>query len=102
MNPARSSAPTTATSPEPRTSPRPRATPRRRATPRPATNASKASKSDSPAAAKPLTARGAKTRASLVKAARVLFERQGYLDTNVGDIAHRARSAHGTFYIYFS
>jgi AcrR family transcriptional regulator len=50
----------------------------------------------------PLTARGARTRAGLVKAARSLFERKGYLDTNVGDIAKRARVAHGTFYTYFS
>jgi AcrR family transcriptional regulator len=50
----------------------------------------------------PLTARGARTRAALVKAARALFERQGYLDTNVGDITQRARVAHGTFYTYFS
>jgi AcrR family transcriptional regulator len=50
----------------------------------------------------PLTARGARTRAALVKAARALFERKGYLDTNVGDIAKRARVAHGTFYTYFS
>ncbi|MCU1359495.1 MAG: TetR family transcriptional regulator [Ilumatobacteraceae bacterium] len=49
-----------------------------------------------------LTVRAAKTRASLVRAARTLFERQGYLDTNVTDIAHRARCAHGTFYTYFS
>jgi AcrR family transcriptional regulator len=52
--------------------------------------------------AAPLTARGARTRAALVKAARALFERQGYLDTNVGDIAKRARVAHGTFYTYFT
>jgi AcrR family transcriptional regulator len=50
----------------------------------------------------PLTARGARTRASLVKAARALFEKQGYLDTNIGDISKRARVAHGTFYTYFS
>lgn len=50
----------------------------------------------------PLTARGARTRASLIKAARWLFERHGYLDTNVGDVAKRARVAHGTFYTYFS
>jgi AcrR family transcriptional regulator len=50
----------------------------------------------------PLTARGARTRASLVKAARTLFEKQGYLDTNIGDISKRARVAHGTFYTYFS
>jgi AcrR family transcriptional regulator len=55
-----------------------------------------------PLGSPPLTARGARTRAALVKAARALFERQGYLDTNVGDIAKRARVAHGTFYTYFS
>lgn len=52
--------------------------------------------------ATPLTARGAKTRMGLVKAARALFEKHGYLDTNVGDIAKRARVAHGTFYTYFT
>ncbi len=50
----------------------------------------------------PLTARGMRTRATLVKAARALFEKQGYLDTNVGDIAGRAKVAHGTFYTYFT
>jgi AcrR family transcriptional regulator len=55
-----------------------------------------------PVATTPLTARGAKTRAALVRSARALFERQGYLDTNVGDIATRARVAHGTFYTYFA
>jgi AcrR family transcriptional regulator len=55
-----------------------------------------------PLGSPPLTARGARTRASLIKAARALFERQGYLDTNVGDIAKRARVAHGTFYTYFT
>lgn len=53
-------------------------------------------------ASAPVTARGARTRASLVKAARALFEKSGFLDTNVGDIARRARVAHGTFYTYFS
>lgn len=50
----------------------------------------------------PLTARGMRTRGALVKAARALFEKQGYLDTNVGDISARAKVAHGTFYTYFS
>jgi AcrR family transcriptional regulator len=50
----------------------------------------------------PVTARGARTRASLVKAARGLFEKNGFLDTNVGDIARKARVAHGTFYTYFN
>jgi len=49
----------------------------------------------------PLTARGARTRAALVQAARVLFERQGFVETSVGDISKRARVAHGTFYTYF-
>lgn len=53
-------------------------------------------------ASAPLTARGARTRSALVKAARALFEKQGYLDTSVADIAERARVAHGTFYTYFS
>jgi len=52
--------------------------------------------------AAPTTVRGAKTRTALVKAARALFEKQGYLDTNVGDISRRARVAHGTFYTYFT
>ena len=55
-----------------------------------------------PGASAPLTARGARTRDTLIKAARALFERQGYLDTNVSDIAKRARVAHGTFYTYFT
>jgi AcrR family transcriptional regulator len=55
-----------------------------------------------PLGSPPLTARGARTRAALVKAAWALFERQGYLDTSVGDIAKRAHVAHGTFYTYFS
>lgn len=49
-----------------------------------------------------LTPRAVRTRAALVQAARGLFETQGYLDTNVGDITARARVAHGTFYTYFS
>jgi AcrR family transcriptional regulator len=61
-----------------------------------------AARPSTPVSSAPLTARGARTRAALVKAARALFERRGYLDTNVGDIAKRARVAHGTFYTYFS
>lgn len=50
----------------------------------------------------PVTARGMRTRAKLVKAARTEFERNGYLDTNIGDIAARARVAYGSFYTYFA
>ena len=49
-----------------------------------------------------LTPRAARTRASLVRAARSLFETRGYLDANVGDITAAARVAHGTFYTYFA
>ncbi|MCU1361875.1 MAG: TetR family transcriptional regulator, partial [Ilumatobacteraceae bacterium] len=55
-----------------------------------------------PSTSAPVTARGARTRAALVKAARALFEKNGFLETNVGDIARRARVAHGTFYTYFN
>jgi AcrR family transcriptional regulator len=50
---------------------------------------------------RPVTPRGERTRAGLVEAARALFEKQGYLDTSVADIAKRAKVAHGTFYTYF-
>ena len=56
----------------------------------------------SEARAEALTARGLRTRAKLVKAARALFEKRGYLDTNINDVSSRARVAYGTFYTYFS
>lgn len=59
-------------------------------------------KTSSSSSSSPVTARGARTRAALVKAARGLFEKNGFLDTNVGDIARKARVAHGTFYTYFN
>jgi len=37
-----------------------------------------------------------------VAAARRVFERDGYLDTRVADIAAEADLAHGSFYTYFS
>jgi len=49
-----------------------------------------------------LTARGARTRARLVSAARALFEERGYLATGVNDISAAAGVAYGTFYIYFA
>ncbi|TQF73281.1 TetR/AcrR family transcriptional regulator [Rhodococcus spelaei] len=50
----------------------------------------------------PATARGVRTRAALVAAARAVFERDGYLETRLTDIAKRARCATGTFYTYFA
>lgn len=54
------------------------------------------------AAPEPVTQRGRRTRALLVKAAREVFEERGYQDTRIGDITAAADVAHGTFYTYFS
>jgi AcrR family transcriptional regulator len=50
----------------------------------------------------PRTARGARTRAALVKAARTVFEREGYLDARLSDITAEAGLAAGSFYTYFT
>lgn len=50
----------------------------------------------------PVTRRGVKTRAALVTAARTVFERDGYLDTRLADIAREAGCATGSFYTYFA
>ncbi len=50
---------------------------------------------------RPATKRGAETRRSLVCAARAVFERDGFLDARITDIAKEAGAAHGTFYTYF-
>lgn len=49
-----------------------------------------------------LTARGARTRARLVAAARAQFEERGYMSTGVNEISAAAGVAYGTFYIYFA
>lgn len=49
----------------------------------------------------PGTKRGRATRERLLKAARAVFEKKGFLETYVSDICAEAGSAHGTFYIYF-
>jgi AcrR family transcriptional regulator len=49
----------------------------------------------------PRTARGARTRAALVAAARTVFERDGYLNARLSDITAEARFATGSFYTYF-
>ena len=51
--------------------------------------------------AAPPTARGRRTRAALVRAAAQVFERDGFLDARVADIAAAAGVASGTFYTYF-
>lgn len=48
-----------------------------------------------------LTPRGRRTRNVLVEAARVVFERDGFLNARITDIAQEAGVAHGSFYTYF-
>jgi AcrR family transcriptional regulator len=48
------------------------------------------------------TRRGAKTRASLVSAAKEIFERDGFLEARITDISKRAGLSHGAFYHYFT
>lgn len=50
----------------------------------------------------PSTARGLRTRAALVTAARTVFERDGFLGSRLTDITAEASCAAGTFYTYFS
>jgi AcrR family transcriptional regulator len=50
----------------------------------------------------PVSARGARTRAALVRAARTIFERDGFLDARITDITAEAGVAAGTFYTYFT
>ena len=48
-----------------------------------------------------LTARGRRTRATLVDAAARVFAETPFADTRIADIAARAGVANGTFYTYF-
>jgi AcrR family transcriptional regulator len=50
----------------------------------------------------PTTRRGARTRAALVDAARLVFERDGFLRARITDIPAAANCSTGTFYTYFS
>ena len=50
----------------------------------------------------PRTARGVRTRAALVTAARTVFERDGYLDARLADVTAEAKVAAGSFYTYFT
>jgi AcrR family transcriptional regulator len=50
----------------------------------------------------PRTARGVRTRAALVTAARTVFERDGYLNARLTDITAEAKCSTGSFYTYFT
>jgi AcrR family transcriptional regulator len=49
----------------------------------------------------PRSRKGIETRARLVSAAKEIFERDGFLDARISDIAERAGLSHGSFYHYF-
>jgi AcrR family transcriptional regulator len=50
----------------------------------------------------PVSARGTRTREALVAAARRVFERDGFLEARITDIAAEAGVAAGSFYTYFT
>jgi AcrR family transcriptional regulator len=50
----------------------------------------------------PRSARGIRTRGALIDAARVVFERDGYLDARMTDISAEAGVAAGSVYTYFN
>lgn len=45
--------------------------------------------------------KGVETRARLVEAAKVVFERDGFLEARITDIAKEAGVSHGSYYHYF-
>jgi AcrR family transcriptional regulator len=49
----------------------------------------------------PRSRKGFRTRARLVEGAKEIFERDGFLDARISDIAERAGLSHGSFYHYF-
>lgn len=50
----------------------------------------------------PTSARGRRTRAALIEAAREIFERDGFTDSRIVDITTLANNSVGTFYTYFA
>jgi AcrR family transcriptional regulator len=49
----------------------------------------------------PAFEKGRRTRQKLLNAAERVFQRDGFLDARIADIAKTARVSHGTFYTYF-
>lgn len=49
----------------------------------------------------PRSAKGKRTRSRLLDAAKTVFEREGFLNARISDIADEAQIAHGSFYHYF-
>ena len=61
----------------------------------------KAARGDEAKPVRGQTRRGAETRARLVQAAKEIFERDGFLEARITDIAQRAGVSHGSYYHYF-
>ncbi len=57
--------------------------------------------STAPTLLRPLRSDAARNRRSLVRAAREIFERDGFVAARITDIADRAGVAHGSFYSHF-
>lgn len=53
-------------------------------------------------AREPLSARGERTRNTLIAAARTVFEQRGFDGTRMSDIAEAAKVSHGTVYTWFA
>ncbi len=51
--------------------------------------------------AEPRSAKGRRTRARLLEAGKAVFERDGFLQARITDIAAEANVSHGSFYHYF-
>ncbi|HKT01889.1 MAG TPA: TetR/AcrR family transcriptional regulator [Rugosimonospora sp.] len=51
--------------------------------------------------AEPRSAKGRRTRARLLEAGKVVFERDGFLQARITDIAAEAGVSHGSYYHYF-
>jgi AcrR family transcriptional regulator len=49
----------------------------------------------------PRSAKGRRTRARLLEAGKAVFERDGFLQARISDIAAEAQVSHGSFYHYF-
>ena len=49
----------------------------------------------------PRSAKGRRTRARLLEAGKTVFERDGFLQARISDIAAEAQMSHGSFYHYF-
>jgi AcrR family transcriptional regulator len=57
--------------------------------------------SSSPKSRVPVTARGAKTRERLLRAAESVFAERGFDQSSIAEIVSRGGAALGTFYVYF-